>query len=247
LIRLLEEISMNAWPARQTIHYDGWVLRFTDSYTRRANCIVPLYVSEKDASEKITLCEKLYHSKGMRVIFKLTSASQPPELDSLLEARGYQADAHTSVQIISLAQQGKWLPSPDSSLELSPADSREWRSAFARMSRIDRSLRPIHRQILDSILVEKCFAAIRRDGAIIACGLGVLQDGLLGLYDIVVDESLRQQGYGEQIVRGLLQWGKDQGAETSYLQVMLKNAPALRLYAKTGYREEYSYWYRVRK
>ena len=53
-------------------------------------------------------------------------------------------------------------------------------------------------------------------------------------------------GYGEQLVRNLLMWGKQQGARAAYLQVMLNNAPALRLYAKIGFLEEYQYWYRVR-
>ena len=42
MIRTLEELSMNALPALQTMLYGGWVLRFANGYTRRANSINPI-------------------------------------------------------------------------------------------------------------------------------------------------------------------------------------------------------------
>jgi ribosomal protein S18 acetylase RimI-like enzyme len=45
---------------------------------------------------------------------------------------------------------------------------------------------------------------------------------------------------------GLLSWAKQQGAQKTYLQVMLNNAPALRLYEKLGFKEAYQYWYRLK-
>ncbi len=53
MIRTIEELSINALPALQTMLVDGWVLRFANGYTKRANSIHPLYASTGDAREKI--------------------------------------------------------------------------------------------------------------------------------------------------------------------------------------------------
>src|SRR4030042_4455225 len=77
MIRLIEEISVNAWPALQTSLYDGWVLRFAGGFSRRSNSILPLYPSQKEIIQKIRMCESLYRERGLPVVFKITPASDP--------------------------------------------------------------------------------------------------------------------------------------------------------------------------
>jgi GNAT superfamily N-acetyltransferase len=79
----------------------------------------------------------------------------------------------------------------------------------------------------------------------VACGLGVLEGGYLGLFDLIVDPERRGEGYGTSLLSGLLTWAREKGARWAYLQVMYKNEPARRLYGKLGFQEAYAYWYRV--
>ena len=243
LIRQLEEISINAWPALETLLYDGWVLRFANGYTRRSNSVNPLYPSSKDIDEKISTCELLYQGKQLNTAFKMTAQSTPPGLDAILEARGYQAQAHTSLQVLDLAARDGTAAGDAS---LSEEVTEAWLAGYTRMSKSTSEQQTAHARLLHAILPEKRFASITVDGKVIACGLAVLQDGQIGLFEIATDPELRRQGHAQRLIETLLEWGKSRGAQRSYLQVMADNPPALALYAKLGYREAYQYWYRVK-
>lgn len=52
MTKLIEELSMNAWSALQTKLYDGWILRFADGYSKRANSINPIYDSRISLEHK---------------------------------------------------------------------------------------------------------------------------------------------------------------------------------------------------
>lgn len=244
MIRTIEELSMNAWPAVQTLHYDGWVLRFADGYTKRANSVNPLYVPEMDVDEKIKVCELFYRDEGLPTVFKMTAASAPENLDARLEALGYHIDSPTSVQLLDLSTT-EYAITDD--VNLTSTDSETWHAAFARMNNVKTDRRTTHEKILRAILPDKCYASLNVDNHLVGCGLGVLQAGCLGVFDVVIDPNFRGQGHGTRLMQALLAWGQQRGANTAYLQVMCDNALALSLYKKLGFGEKYQYWYRVKK
>jgi GNAT superfamily N-acetyltransferase len=239
----LEEISLNAWPATQTVLYDGWVLRFAEGYTRRANSISPLYPSALPLDTKLDTCVRLYGERGLPVIFKLAQGASPPGLDAALADRGYREDARTSVQILNLELAAR---RPARDVSVAASLTVEWLNAYARMSNLPDRNRGILSRILTNIVPAHAYAHLSAGGRIVATGLAVAQSGCVGIYDIVTDPAYRERGFGGQIVESLLAWGATQGAAVAYLQVMLDNLKALRLYARLGFAEFYRYWYRVR-
>ena len=244
MITKLEELSMDAWPSLQTTMYDGWVLRFSDGYTKRANSSNPLYRGVLEVDEKIDRCEKLYSEGRLDTVFKLTTASEPPGLDGILEARGYSLESKSAVQTLDLDA----IAGPDDAgLVLSSDVSDEWLSAFGQMSGLDERRRLTATQMLLSIVPPKCLASVLDDGKIVACGMAVLQGDYVGLFDIVTHRDFRRLGYGRRLTLGLLHWAKREGAKLAYLQVALNNEAALRLYSGLGFAEAYRYWYRVKK
>lgn len=242
MIRTIEELSLNALPSLQTLMYDGWVLRFANGYTKRANSINPIYDSTSNVEEKIRFCEELYRSKNLPVVFKLTSAVHPENLDAILAENNYELNSPTSVQI---AEIGNIDSSPNA--QANGTLTEEWFAHFCRMNNIAEKNKSTLWQILESIALPKCFATVRYNYKAIACGMSVLQGQHVGLFDIVTDASFRNRGFGTQTLRQLLAWGKENGARRAYLQVLENNAPALRLYSKLGFSQVYHYWYRIKK
>lgn len=244
VIAELEELSMKAWPALETLADDGWVIRFAEGYTKRANSVYPLYPSERELDEKILACETLYTKKGLPTIFKLTPAAQPAELDRVLEEKGYLTSGHTSVQTVSLDSINAPTVHP---VRVYTECTDEWLDDFCRLSAKRENEKHTMSQTLRKINPPACYMTLFHEDAAVACGLGVLDRGYLGLYDIVTDSRFRRQGFGEQLVLNLLHWGAKNGAKASYLQVIMDNWPARRLYEKLGYREAYPYWYRIKE
>ena len=244
-ITFLEELSINAWPALRTVVYDGWMLRFSNGYSRRANSCHALYDGTIDTEEKILFCQEMYNGSGLESAFKLTPASRPENLEPLLEHRGYLRGAETSVQTLDL--QGGVVDDRADSVELSARMSDEWLTAFCMMRGLDDSKKSIASVMLSDIVPERRFASVRDlKGRIVACGLAVRQGKYCGLFDIVTDIGSRGKGIGSRLTGDLLRWGREEGAEKAYLQAMVDNVPALRLYSSIGFHEAYRYWYRTK-
>ena len=242
-LRALEEACLNAWPGLRERLLDGWLLRFGDGFTRRANSVQPIHAGRLDAEDKRLRCEAAYAALGQRCIFKLTPLVQPPELDALLARAGYRREAETSVQVLeSLAGAAD---DPACAL-LHPLDA-AWQAAFTRMDATPVPHRAALRAILARIAVPHV-AALRSGagGTAVACGRAVHEESRVGLFDIATDAAARHQGHATRLIAHLLAWGRARGATRAYLQVEVDNAPARALYERLGFREVYRYWYRVK-
>ena len=242
-IRHLEGLSLNAWPAIHTLVYDGWILRFSDGYTKRANSVSPLFTSSLNIEEKIAHCERIYSDRKLKVIFKLTHASTPSNLDELLESKGYEEIDCTSVQTLTL--DSDFSPT-HTDFEVYTELTDAWVDAFCSMSKSASKNRKALTHILERILPPTFYVTLLDKDKAVACGLAVQEGTMISFYDIFTRESHRKKGYGEQIMLQLLKLGKEHGATTGFLQVMKNNIPALRLYKKLGFKEQYVYWYRVK-
>jgi GNAT superfamily N-acetyltransferase len=239
LPRRVEEASLNAWPALQQTLLDGWVLRFSRGFTKRANSIVPLYLSQQDALDKIRYCENVYAREHLKTIFRLTTVADCAPLDRTLEARGYVRVDPTLVLVRPI---GAGLRSDPRFIELPRG---EWLDAYVRNAEIPANGTQLHALLLAGIQSEHVFGALAVDGAPIACGLAVLERELLGLFDLITHPSARRRGYARNLVESLLAWGARRGSRHTYLQVIEANHPARALYARLGFVELYRYWYRV--
>ena len=61
-MKLIEEISLNAWPSHKIELYDGWLIRFSHNYTYRTNSVEQVGDSLIPIEEKIAYCEAQYRN-----------------------------------------------------------------------------------------------------------------------------------------------------------------------------------------
>lgn len=241
-MRLYEELQMNALPSLQTLLFDGWVLRYSDGYSNRANSINPVYEGNENIDYKINRCQELYRNRGLKPTYKITPFTFPKNLDCLLEERGYKKIHNTSIQILSLQN---YKGTDVSSLITRNSFDESWFDYYCTFNSISEKSASIYKKMLNNLKLETCYTLVQVENEVIACGLGVIESNYLGLFDITVSENYRNKGYGTQLIESMLSIGKEHGAKYAYLQVMTNNQPALKLYNKFGFKEEYQYHYRV--
>ena len=189
-IKMIEDLSLNAWPSHQIQLYDGWLLRFSYFYTHRTNCVEQIGPSSIPIEEKIDFCEDAYHRWGTPSIFKITPLL-PDDFEKRLIDRRYAVQHVTEVMTLDLAP---WqITMPPVSVRLERTINDRWiQSLFALKS----TTSAIHRQIVPSMyhaIPKDTLAAsiTNSDGQIVAIGLGILDRSYMGIYAIHVHPYYR--------------------------------------------------------
>lgn len=236
----VEKLLLRSWPSAEMVEYDGWILRASGGYTKRANSVNPHFGSSLPLQEKLDHCEGFFAARGLPSIFRLTPISQPTGLDGFLEQRGYTTLDPTFVMTGPV----RHLPASGTrAVRSAPAEA--WHAAFGSLRALPPERREHHRWIVDHADGESLFALIEQDGRPTACGLGVLVEDALGLFDLLTAEVHRRQGLGTSVLGHVLEWASTRGARTAYLQVHSQNDAAVALYRRLGFEVAYPYWYRI--
>ncbi len=236
--RAIEERACNAWPALQTLLVGGWTIRFADGFTQRANSASPYAPDAAPVAAIAGEVEALYARQDQRTIFRLTSLARDADREALA-ARGYRPHDESLLMIAPLGQD----LAPDPIADLTDTPPEDWIDGFARGNRYGPRHRPALEKMLAVIKPPAIYATLREDGLAVAYGLGVVERGMVGLFDILVEDGHRGRGLGRRLVRSIMAAGAAGGAERAYLQVLAANAPALALYAGQGFEEAYRYTY----
>lgn len=239
----LEEYTCRTWPALETIPYDGWLLRFADGCTNRANAVYPLYRSTYDIERKIAFVEQEYTARGLVPTFKITDAVIPPALDSTLAAAGYVLHEPSFVMSTALTDTP---PAPDSPAKLAADFHDSWLDAYFDFQPSRSSQRDAYCRILTSPTGQRAYGTVEADGRIVAVGLGSRSRDHVGIYNMATHPDYRGRGYAGAIVGALLAHAYAYGARSASLSVLQTNEVAQRVYRRHGFEVAYAYHYRKR-
>lgn len=244
LIRLIEELAANAWPAciQQTL--GEWRLRANMDVTKRANSV---YTggSFPEHGEWLGLIEDFYRRRSLAPCFYI-SAATPAELNDILDFAGYRKDfgcytlAASGREVLDRSVKPQRFAS-----EFAAEAGREWIHDFMRLEGYPPARYEGYAHIFSAIGPQKAFVSLRDHGELLALGTVVIERGWAGLSNIVVDTEQRGKGAATALIRSLAAWSLSNGAEQLYLQVLKDNAPALALYRRLGFTLLFEYHYRL--
>jgi ribosomal protein S18 acetylase RimI-like enzyme len=246
----LEERGFNAWPAPRNIYFGGWVFRLGGGYTKRANSAQALGGRREMRADSINAwtparafedirreAERLYFAHCQPATFRLSPLADA-EADPALAQAGYEKLDPCTVMTAPL-RAGAAEP-----VRLDSGPTPAWLNGIAAAQGVAPSQRALHDRIVEAIAPPAAFASVHVGETAAGFGLGVGERGAVGLFDIVVRPEFRGRGFGAAITRALMQWGREGGAQTAYLQVADDNLGARRLYEGLGFCAAYPYHYR---
>ena len=239
-IKSLEELSFRTLPALHQDRYDGWVLRWSNGGSRRANSVNALDPSTLPLADKVTYCEEWFSERRGPAIFRLTALTDPM-VATELDDRGYLGTGNTLVMTADLSDEAA-----DPAVRTTATPPDDWlRSVPDYRTAEAATVQRLRNQLTTSGGVAR-FAAIENDGHIAAIGVGIDLDGYTTIYNMNTAAGDRRRGHARAILNSLMACGRQSGQSRAVLQVTEENTPAIALYRNAGFETAYTYTYRQR-
>jgi len=240
----LQLVAAEGWLPLDQEWLGSWWLRAADGFTGRANSVVPVGDPGLPLDDALAHVQSWYAGRGLPPQVQLVNGSH---LDVTLGGRGWELrpgeGGGVAVQVAAvddvLAALERWpLPADVPRVRVLDRPDDDWLWLY----RGEGPLPPAARTVLTSAPVAG-FAAAGAPRQL-AIGRVCVTRGWAGVSAIEVRPAARRRGLARAVMRALLRWARDRGAEQSYLQVSGDNAAAHSLYAALGYRTHHRYRYR---
>lgn len=241
VVRVLEETTFASWPDLAHERLDGWLLRFAAGHTKRANSVNVLEPRPEGLAERIAEAERRYRGAGLRPVFRLTPLAEP-ELDALLDARGYGVVEPSLVKTAPMPAGTATHPS----VRLASKPDGGWLDGYTLAAGLDETGRTTLRAMLARIDGIPVYAMVEDAGMPQAFAMAVVHEGRVGFFDVLTLPQARRRGMARRIMESLITWSRDDaGARSLWIQVVAANTPARNLYRALGFATRYGYHYRV--
>lgn len=236
----LEEYTCRTWPTLETVELDGWLLRFANGVTGRANAAYPLYPSKRDIPTKIEQVATHYRQRGLRPMFKI---AQPLHrtLDEMLAQRDYEL---INESLVMACEIGEAAQTPAHPVLIEPF-SEAWFEPYSRAAGLGAQAIETYRALLTSPMGTRLYGSVSVDDERVAFGVLSMSRNYAGIYSMVTMPDYRGQGMATSVLRGLLRAGVAHRVRHAFLQVSANNTSAQNLYQRCGFRHAYFYGYRV--
>ena len=226
------------WPGLDRVRLGGWVARFGDGFTGRANSVLVLGGPGLPLPQAVDRVEQAYRARGLPPRFQLdhplpgSTRPQPaPELAAELTGRGYRSTAVVDVLTVGLPETD---PAPCDAVRLLPAPGPDWLDLYEPPGG-----HTADRATVTAVLragADPRFAELRTpDGTLAAAARIVLGHRWAGISALTVAPGLRRRGHGRTLLAALLHHAAGGGARFGYVQVEEENTAAHALHRTAGF------------
>jgi GNAT superfamily N-acetyltransferase len=248
LVRFLQENLINSWPAKYYFFHNGWILRFNNGVTYRANSVIPLnyYGNKTTIYKDIEIVERAYQKYNLPTVFMMHDHYKPSYLKSTLIESEYKEYDFTIGMGGHIKDFTSLKVNKTFSYSFYNERTTENSDFLSKYSARPKDQQIIIKEITQRIKIpKKCFILARYQEKVIGTLMGVLeQNGILYLADIVVDPTHRRKGIAISLCyKAIIDWALPKNAKFVWLQVEIVNKNAINLYKKLGLRELYHYHY----
>ena len=240
-IAKIETIAANSVPPKIREDYDGWRLRYNYGVTRRANSVLAESLGNIALDEKLAYIESFYKKHSAPARFQITLASQPGNLLKTLLTRGYSKAGGAFVQVAEINLLANQMPKHK--VKVFNKLNHNWLEVYEEVEQADKLKTKVRREMLTNINLNAAFSIALVEDKPAAVGLGIYENGYLGLFNIATLANMRKLGAAKAVMIAMAAWAKELGAKEMYLQVANENINAQNAYTKMGFETLYAYDY----
>ncbi len=231
-IRGCEERLVNVWPAVSTLLMEGWVVRFANGYSGRANSASAVVPGARISPDLLDTIEGLYRDAGLKPSVRITPLADAA-VEPLLMRRGYRIKDESRMMTLPLDRSPGLSVDPRVRIEGVP--SHRWLAGVSSRQEPSKRSADHLSAIVGQLRVPAAFATLDIAGHPAGFGLCAIDRGWAEIGSIMVDSAFRGQGLGRVTVDALRAWAVSQGAANAFLQVDQTNSVARSLYARRGF------------
>lgn len=248
-IRDLDRRAADCWPPFSQGILEGWLLRFSEGVSRRANSVLALEESGDSALDlRVDAAEKFYRQRGLPCRFQISGAVQPRGLDAELERRGYGIEARTLVMTADASAVMENLADkfdPRYRTRLFSGPNTGWFQVYGGGLAEGRE-RGLRCRLAEGLPTPRAYAVLDNGAEPMAVGATVIRDDWALILCMATRGDHRRRGHGARVLASLAAWATDKNRDRRlFLQVESDNAPAMALYHLAGFQAAHTYYYRT--
>jgi len=238
----------NACPARQVMLMGNQGFVFDESKSFRQNSAFVWENDPTDIESFVAYAESVFKRKEKTFRFRILHALNEVDfkISHFLKQKNYE---HVRCPIYfqqAKLEEDSFLSScVFANLKISfltdPMDTR-WHHVLSLLNKNERN-GFLYMESLKLVIPEQIFLVASIHERIIGFARAVMEQQDVGIYDVVVDSTMRNKGIGTNLVQRLMQESLKKGCKSAYLQVLSENGNAIRVYEKLGFKNIFGYYF----